>query len=93
MPASFSPSSDHGHAPAGAGFQRQPSFGSSQYPPTYTSHPASPPPPFQSAAPSEYGAHQHQHEYGVAVGEPSRDRPPSLLQSGRKPAPNTWRDV
>lgn len=95
MPTSFSPSSDHGHAAVGAGFQRQPSFGSSQYPPTYTSHPASPPPPFQSAAPSEYGggAHQHQHEYGVAVGEPSRDRPPSLLQSGRKPAPNTWRDV
>lgn len=94
------------------GFTRQPSFGSSQYPPTYTSQPpyrgtspsipSSPPPPFQSQAPSEYtayGSHAHAgpqeqtHEYGVAVSEPSRDRPPSLLMSGRKPAPNTFRDV
>jgi hypothetical protein len=90
------------------GFTRQPSFGSSQYPPTYTSQPpfrgaspsvpGSPPPPFQSQAPSEYtpyGAHaqEQSHEYGVAVSEPSRDRPPSLLVSGRKPAPNTFRDV
>jgi hypothetical protein len=81
MPAAYSPPSDHG-----PGFQRQPSFGSSQYPPTYTSHPASPPPPFQSAAPSEYG---------VALGgESGRDqRPPSLLQSGRRPVPGTFRDV
>ncbi|KAJ5160798.1 uncharacterized protein N7482_007802 [Penicillium canariense] len=95
VPMAFSPSSEPAHvAPGPAGFQRQPSFGSSQYPPTYTSHPASPPPPFQSAAPSEYGAHEYgAHEYGVAVGEPVRDRPPSLLQSGRKPAPNTFRLV
>ncbi|KAJ5432297.1 uncharacterized protein N7458_011453 [Penicillium daleae] len=87
----YSPSAERAHAPQpGMGFQRQPSFGSSQYPPTYTSHPASPPPPFQSAAPSQYGG----HEYGAAVsGESGRDRPPSLLQSGRRPAPGTYRDV
>lgn len=90
MPAGYTPPTEH--APATGGFHRQPSFGSSQYPPTYTSHPASPPPPFQSTAGSEYGA----HEYGVAVGggESGRDqRPPSLLQSGRRPAPGTFRDV
>lgn len=97
MPASYSPSSEHAHstpAGAGAGFQRQPSFGSSQYPPTYTSHPASPPPPFQSTAGSEYGVHEYAAGVGVAVGgEPGRERPPSLLQSGRRPAPGTYRDV
>jgi len=93
------------------GFTRQPSFGSSQYPPTYTSQPPyrdtspsipnSPPPPFQSQAPSEYTPYNGQahapqeqtHQYGLAISEPSRDRPPSLLVSGRKPAPNTFRDV
>ncbi|KAJ6113905.1 hypothetical protein N7523_007222 [Penicillium sp. IBT 18751x] len=90
------------------GFTRQPSFGSSQYPPTYASQPHyrgtspsipnSPPPPFQSQAPSEYtayGSHtqDQSHEYGVAVADVNRDRPPSLLMSGRKPLPNTYRNV
>ncbi|CAG8876797.1 unnamed protein product [Penicillium nalgiovense] len=42
MPMAFSPSSEIDHSAAAAptpGFQRQPSFGSSQYPPTYTSQP------------------------------------------------------
>ncbi|KAL2827146.1 hypothetical protein BDW59DRAFT_58022 [Aspergillus cavernicola] len=60
---------------------RQPSPGFSQ-PPSYRgmspSIPSSPPPPF-SAVPI--------HE----VSEPGR--PPSLLQSGRKPVPNSYRDV
>ncbi|GLI77751.1 hypothetical protein PoHVEF18_006045 [Penicillium ochrochloron] len=91
MPSAYSPPTEHPPALAsGGGFYRQPSFGSSQYPPTYTSHPASPPPPFQSTAGSEYGGHGH--EYGVA--ESGRDqRPPSLLQSGRRPVPGTFRDV
>ncbi|KAJ5662711.1 hypothetical protein N7462_011637 [Penicillium macrosclerotiorum] len=80
-PMAFSP--DSAHAAPAAGFQRQPSFGSTQYPPTYTSQAASPPPPFQSHANSEF-------EYTM---EPTRERPPTLLQSGRKPAPNTFRDV
>ena len=94
-PMAYSPSSEAGH---NLGFQRQPSFGSSQYPPTYTSQPpyramspsvaASPPPPFSAHSPSQF----HAHEYGTAIGsavtgEPSRERPPSLLQSGRKPTP------
>ncbi|OOQ84405.1 hypothetical protein PEBR_30380 [Penicillium brasilianum] len=93
MPASYSTSPEHAHN-SPAGFQRQPSFGSSQYPPTYTSHPASPPPPFQSTAGSEYGAHEYAAGVGLAVGgEPGRERPPSLLQSGRRPAPGTYRAV
>ncbi|KAF7714789.1 Uncharacterized protein PECH_007309 [Penicillium ucsense] len=81
----FAQSPDQAHPdPVMGDFHRQPSFGSSQYLPTYTSHAASPPPPFQSTAPSEYG---------FAVTEPSRERPPSLLQSGRKPVPNTYRNV
>ncbi|KAJ5123639.1 hypothetical protein N7448_009736 [Penicillium atrosanguineum] len=94
--------------PQAPGFTRQPSFGSSQYPPTYTSQPSyrgahpsisgSPPPPFQSQAPSEYtayGSHAQDqgHQYGVEASDTNRDRPPSLLMSGRKPAPNTYRDV
>ncbi|KAF3387472.1 hypothetical protein F1880_001537 [Penicillium rolfsii] len=90
MPAAYSPPREHPPALVTGGFQRQPSFGSSQYPPTYTSHPASPPPPFQSTAGSEYGA----HEYGVAETGSGRDqRPPSLLQSGRRPVPGTFRNV
>lgn len=59
MPMSFTPSTERTQTP---GFTRQPSFGSSQYPPTYTSQPqgpyrgnsnspsipSSPPPPFQA---------------------------------------------
>lgn len=100
VPMSFSPATEPGQGPT-RGFQRQPSFGSSQYPPTYTSQPAyrgvspsmpsSPPPPAQAPSSGEYMAYQP-HEYGMAVGEPGRDRTPSLLQSGRKPAPNTFRD-
>lgn len=92
---------------AQTGFTRQPSFGSSQYPPTYTSQPyragtvspsipSSPPPPFQAPSPHEYASHEYGAPgmaIGTAVTEPSRDRPPSLLQSGRKPAGNTYRDV
>ncbi|KAJ5670039.1 uncharacterized protein N7477_005402 [Penicillium maclennaniae] len=60
--------------------------------------PNSPPPPFQSQAPSvytAYGSHaqDQSHEYGVAVSDANRDRPPSLLMSGRKPVPNTYRNV
>ncbi|EPS32025.1 hypothetical protein PDE_06984 [Penicillium oxalicum 114-2] len=85
MASAYATSPEQRHPdPAMGGFHRQPSFGSNQYPPTYTSPPVSPPPPFQSAAPSEYG---------VALGESSRERPPSLLQSGRKPVPNTYRNV
>lgn len=71
-------------------FQRQPSPGSMQ-PPSYATNPqtpyrgmspsmpTSPPPPFSSApAPHE-------------VSDPGR--PPSLLQSGRKPVPYSYRDV
>ncbi|KAL2870984.1 uncharacterized protein BJX67DRAFT_212434 [Aspergillus lucknowensis] len=61
---------------------RQPSPGFSQQPPSYRgmspSIPSSPPPPFSMAT---------NHE----VSDPGR--PPSLLQSGPKPAPNTYRDV
>lgn len=104
VPMAFSPDPHSAAATPVAGFQRQPSTSSSQYPPTYTTHapyrgvtpslPSSPPPPFQSHAPSEY-THEYggtAHEYGAAVTspEPSRDRPPSLLQSGRKPTPGTF---
>lgn len=107
-PTNYSPIHGSESRTQPTGFTRQPSFGSSQYPPTYTSQPphrgtspslpGSPPPPFQSQAPSEYtayGSHaqDQSHEYGLAVSEPNRDRPPSLLMSGRKPAPNTYRDV
>ncbi|KAL3460243.1 hypothetical protein BJX64DRAFT_290410 [Aspergillus heterothallicus] len=61
---------------------RQPSPGFSQQPPSYRgmspSVPSSPPPPFHMVTNHEV------HDSG---------RPPSLLQSGRKPAPNTYRDV
>ncbi|KAH8427808.1 uncharacterized protein LDX57_005513 [Aspergillus melleus] len=62
---------------------RQPSPGFNQapvYQAMSPSIPSSPPPPFTStAAPHEMTA------------DPGR--PPSLLQSGRKPAPNSYRDV
>ncbi|KAL2789299.1 hypothetical protein BJX66DRAFT_236396 [Aspergillus keveii] len=61
---------------------RQPSPGFSTQPPSYRgmspSVPSSPPPPFHMVT---------NHEVSDA------GRPPSLLQSGRKPAPNTYRDV
>ncbi|KAL5334240.1 hypothetical protein BJX70DRAFT_23477 [Aspergillus crustosus] len=61
---------------------RQPSPGFSK-PPSYRTMspgmPSSPPPPFTAAPPI--------HE----VSDPGR--PPSLLQSGRRPVPNSYRDV
>jgi hypothetical protein len=92
-PMAFSPSSeiDRGTA-ATPGFQRQPSFGSSQYPPTYTSQPASAyrgytpgapsPPPAFSAPTTEYATY---NPHANAAYEPDHTRPPSLLQSGKKP--------
>ncbi|KAJ5101620.1 hypothetical protein NUU61_003842 [Penicillium alfredii] len=87
VPMAFSPSSEVGHGTPAPGFQRQPSGASSQYPPTYTSQPpyrgvspslpTSPPPPFPAPSPSVYTAHDPHPD-------PSRDRPPSLLQSGPK---------
>ncbi|CAG8051365.1 unnamed protein product [Penicillium olsonii] len=80
---------DHSPTP---GFQRQPSFGSSHYPPTYTSQPAyrgyspgatSPPPAF-SAPTTEYATY-NPHGAAVTTPEPDYTRPPSLLQSGKKP--------
>ena len=79
---------DHSPTP---GFQRQPSFGSSQYPPTYTSQPAyrgyspgdtSPPPAF-SAPTTEYATYNPHN--AATTPEPDHTRPPSLLQSGKKP--------
>lgn len=100
VPMSFNPSSGMDHS-AGAvptpGFTRQPSFGSSQYPPTYTSQPpsayrafspspASPPPPFPAPSPSEYAPYNpHAMPSQSAAPEPDTMRPPSLLQSGPKP--------
>lgn len=112
VPMSFTPSTEAGHSQT-PGFQRQPSFGSSQYPPTYTSQPpnpvsspplpSSPPPPFQTPSQPQpqytaYNAQQHGPQeqstaIGTAVTEPDRNRPPSLLQSGRQPAPNSFRDI
>ncbi|KAJ6188964.1 hypothetical protein N7519_003872 [Penicillium mononematosum] len=78
------------------GFQRQPSFGSSQYPPTYTSQPpyrgfspapSSPPPAFSAASPSEYATY-NPHANTIPIPEPDNTRPPSLLQSGKKPTVN-----
>ncbi|OJJ45409.1 hypothetical protein ASPZODRAFT_588822 [Penicilliopsis zonata CBS 506.65] len=83
--------------PEHTAFQRQPSFASTQPPPTYVSdyqepqysqahplyhdyspsHVSSPPPPFSPTAP----------EPANAV------RPPSLLQSGRRPVANSWRNI
>ncbi|KAJ5179831.1 hypothetical protein N7492_003041 [Penicillium capsulatum] len=104
VPMALSPSSEPRHTPAPvAGFQRQPSFGSSQYPPSYTTQPpyrgvspaipSSPPPAFQAYTPAEntheYGGTAHEYGTAISTADPSRDRPPSLLQSGRKPGPNT----
>ncbi|CAI7637582.1 unnamed protein product [Penicillium glandicola] len=98
VPMSFSPSSEIDHSAAAAptpGFQRQPSFGSSQYPPTYTSQPSyrafspgapSSPPPAFSASPSEYTTY-NPHANTLPIPEPD-NRPPSLLQSGKKPTLN-----
>lgn len=94
VPMSFTPSTDRTQTP---GFARQPSFGSSQYPPTYTSQP----PPFQAQGYSQgqytaYGSNEYGGgpAIGMAVSEPERDyRTPSLLQSGRPPAPGSYRDV
>ncbi|CAG7942472.1 unnamed protein product [Penicillium nalgiovense] len=99
MPMAFSPSSEIDHSAAAAptpGFQRQPSFGSSQYPPTYTSQPpyrgfspapSSPPPAFSAASPSEYATY-NPHANTIPIPEPDNTRPPSLLQSGKKPTVN-----
>ncbi|KAJ5504726.1 hypothetical protein N7463_007600 [Penicillium fimorum] len=100
VPMSFSPSSEIGHSKAAAptqGFQRQPSFGSSQYPPTYTSQPpyrtfspgapSSPPPAFSAPSPSEYASY-NPHANTTPIPEPDNNRPPSLLQSGKKPTLN-----
>ncbi|CAG8382620.1 unnamed protein product [Penicillium salamii] len=86
-PMAFS-TEDHNQTP---GFQRQPSFGSSQYPPTYTSQPvyqsyspgATSPPPAFSAPTTEYATY-NPHSAAVTP-EPDHTRPPSLLQSGKKP--------
>ncbi|EAW06550.1 uncharacterized protein ACLA_082410 [Aspergillus clavatus NRRL 1] len=82
MPASHSPSSDMPYYTP----YRQPSPGLSgtTQPPSYRAlspagH-ASPPPPFSAVNPVP-----------LQVSDPGR--PPSLLQSGRKPAPNSYRDV
>ncbi|KAJ5635694.1 uncharacterized protein N7484_009007 [Penicillium longicatenatum] len=101
------PSSDAAHN--NAGFTRQPSFGSSQYPPTYTSQPpyrgvspalpASPPPSFPAPSPHDFQSYEyHAQPIGHAVSAPigqavspteeARNRPPTLLMSGRQPATN-----
>ncbi|KAF7526469.1 hypothetical protein PCG10_004165 [Penicillium crustosum] len=100
VPMAFSPSSEIDHSAAAAptpGFQRQPSFGSSQYPPSYTSQPpyrgfapgapSSPPPAFSAPSPSEYTTY-NPHAITTPIPEPDNTRPPSLLQSGRRPAVN-----
>lgn len=97
VPMAFSPSSEVDHAAGAAptpGFQRQPSFGSSQYPPTYTSQPSyrgfspgatpSSPPPAFPAPSSEYTTY-NPHSNSTPIPEPDNTRPPSLLQSGKKP--------
>ncbi|KAJ5653719.1 hypothetical protein N7490_000722 [Penicillium lividum] len=109
VPMAFSPASDSAHN--NAGFTRQPSFGSSQYPPTYTSQPpyrgaspaqpASPPPSFPAPSPHDYQSHDYQnHDYSshfpvenavtapVGTTQETRNRPPTLLMSGRQPATN-----
>ncbi|KAJ6149909.1 hypothetical protein N7471_001108 [Penicillium samsonianum] len=100
VPMAFSPSSEMDHSAAAAptpGFQRQPSFGSSQYPPTYTSQPpyrgfspgapSSPPPAFPAPSPSEYTTY-NPHANTTPIPESGNTRPPSLLQSGKKPTVN-----
>ncbi|KAJ5302003.1 hypothetical protein PENANT_c050G07231 [Penicillium antarcticum] len=99
VPMSFTPSVEMDHGAGAAptpGFTRQPSFGSSQYPPTYTSQPpsayrafspspASPPPPFPAPSPSEYAPYNPHAVSSLPAPEPDTMRPPSLLQSGPKP--------
>ncbi|KAJ5234232.1 uncharacterized protein N7469_003400 [Penicillium citrinum] len=100
VPTALSPAADPIHQQQQTGFSRQNSFGSSAYPPTYTSQPyrgqttspsipSSPPPPFNAPSPHEYATHEYGAPPGTAIGtaisEPTRDRPPSLLQSGRQP--------
>jgi hypothetical protein len=101
VPMPISPSSEVDHAANAAptpGFQRQPSFGSSQYPPTYTSQPpyrgfspgatpSSPAPAFSAPSPSEYTTY-NPHANATPIPEPDNTRPPSLLQSGKKPPLN-----
>ncbi|KAJ5545294.1 hypothetical protein N7535_006323 [Penicillium sp. DV-2018c] len=83
VPMPISPSSE---VPS-PGFQRQPSFGSSQLPP-YTSQPSyrgmSPGP---APSPSEYTTY-NPHANPTPAPEPDNTRPPSLLQSGKKPPVN-----
>ncbi|KUM61718.1 hypothetical protein ACN42_g5396 [Penicillium freii] len=102
-PMAFSPSSEIDHSTAAAptpGFQRQPSFGSTQYPPSYTSQPpyrgfapgapSSPPPAFSAPSPSQYTTYNPHTTTTTTtpIPEPDNTRPPSLLQSGRKPTLN-----
>lgn len=81
MPTALSPSAEvPRHLP-----YRQPSPGmSSMPPPSYRgmspNPPTSPPPPFSATNPVP-----------LEVSDPGR--PPSILQSGRKPAPNSYRNV
>ncbi|KAJ5139152.1 uncharacterized protein N7515_004000 [Penicillium bovifimosum] len=80
-----SPSSEVDHPTPG--FQRQPSFGSSQYPPSYTSQPSYR--GFSSgAAPSSEYTTYNPHANSTLAPEPDNTRPPSLLQSGKKPPLN-----
>ncbi|KAJ5779078.1 hypothetical protein N7457_006798 [Penicillium paradoxum] len=101
VPMAFSPSSELDHSTGTnptPGFQRQASFGSSQYPPTYTSQPSyrafspgaattSSPPAFSTPSPSEYNTY-NPHANITPIPEPDNSRPPSLLQSGKKPTAN-----
>ncbi|KAJ5908856.1 hypothetical protein N7495_001538 [Penicillium taxi] len=80
----FSPISEPGQA---AGFSRQSSLSSNQYPPSYHTQP--PLPALGSTHHMPYQAYSND----PLIAEPSRNRPPSLLQSGRKPVPNTFRAV
>lgn len=94
MPAAVSPAPMTPYAPlrqpSPASFQ--PSLQPSVQPPSYTTQPpyrgmsptlpTSPPPPFASTP--AFTSHE-------IVNDPGR--PPSLLQSGRKPVPDSYRDV
>lgn len=83
------------------GFQRQSSFGTTPYPvtPTYNPQPApyrsytpgatpSSPPPFSAPAPEYSSYNPHAASAAPAAAQPEYTRPPSLLQSGKKPQLN-----
>ncbi|EKV04096.1 hypothetical protein PDIG_82390 [Penicillium digitatum PHI26] len=101
VPMAFSSSSERDHSTAAApapGFQRQPSFGSSQHPPTHTSQPlyrafspgapSSSPHAFSVSSPSGYTTY-NPHANATPMPYPENTRPPSLLQSGKRPTVNT----